>query len=150
MITIVLADDHHVVRQGLHHLLECEPDFDVIGHTGDGLEAIQLVERLQPAVLVVDQVMPGLGGNEVTRQVTQRSPNTRVVVLSMHANEAYVLKALANGASAYVLKESTGTELVRAIREALARNRWKKVATARELGIDKNTLRRKIKRHGII
>jgi two-component system response regulator NreC len=122
--TIVLADDHHIVRQGLRRLLEDEPDFQVVGDTGDGLEALQLVERLQPDVLVVDLVMPGLSGLEVTRQVNQRSPRTRVVILSMYANEAYVLEALKNGASGYVLKESSGVDLVRAVREALAGRRY--------------------------
>jgi two-component system response regulator NreC len=124
MTTIVLADDHHVVRQGLRSLLEAEPDFSVIGETGDGLEVTQLVERLRPHVLVLDLMMPGLNGLEVTRQVSQRSPQTRVVILSMHANEAYVLEALRAGAAAYILKESTADELVRAVREAVAGRRY--------------------------
>lgn len=118
MTTIVLADDHHVVRQGLRALLEAEPAFRVIGEAGDGLEAVRQVEHLRPDVLVLDLMMPGLSGLEVTRQVRKRSPRTCVVVLSMHANEAYVLEALRAGAAAYVLKESTSVELVRAIHEA--------------------------------
>jgi DNA-binding NarL/FixJ family response regulator len=124
MTTIVLADDHHVVRQGLRSLLEAEPDFSVVGETGDGVEAAQLVERLQPDVLVLDLMMPGLNGLEVTRQVGQRSPRTRVVILSMHADEAHVLEGLRAGAVAYVLKESTSAELVRAVREAVAGRRY--------------------------
>jgi two-component system response regulator NreC len=124
MTTIVLADDHHVVRQGLRSLLETEPDFSVVGETGDGLEAAQLAERLQPDVLVLDLMMPGLNGLEVTRQISQRSPRTHVVILSMHPNEAYVLEALRAGAAAYVLKESTSAELVRAVREAVAGRRY--------------------------
>jgi len=124
MTTIVLADDHHVVRQGLRSLLEAEPDFSVVGETGDGLEAAQQVERLQPDALVLDLMMPGLNGLEVTRQVSRRSPRTCVVILSMYANEAYVLEALRAGAAAYVLKESTSAELVRAIREAVAGRRY--------------------------
>ena len=92
MTKIVLADDHHVVRQGLRGLLDAEPDFSVVGEAGDGLEAVQLVERLQPNVLVLDLMMPGLNGLEVTRQVSQRSPQTRVIILSMRATEAYVLE----------------------------------------------------------
>jgi two-component system response regulator NreC len=122
--TIVLADDHGVVRQGLRSLLEAEPDFSVIGETGDGLEAAQLVERLQPQVLVLDLMMPGLSGLEVTRRVSQRSPQTRIVILSMHADEAHVLEALRVGAAAYVLKECTAAELVRAVREAAAGRRY--------------------------
>jgi len=122
--TIILADDHHVVRQGLRALLEAEPDFRVVGEAGDGLEAIQLVERLQPAVLVLDLVMPGLSGLEATRQVRQRSPQTRIVILSMYSTEAYVVEALRNGAAAYVLKRATSDELVHAIREAVAGRRY--------------------------
>jgi len=124
MTTIVLADDHQVVRNGLRVLLEAEPDFSVVGEAGDGLEAVRLVERLQPDVLVLDLMMPGLNGLEVARQVSQRSPQTRVVILSMYDNEAYVLEALRAGAAAYVLKESTSAELVRAIREAVAGRRY--------------------------
>lgn len=119
-VSIVLADDHHVVRQGLRALLEAEPGFHIIGEAGDGLETAQLVERLQPDVLVLDLLMPGLSGLEVTRQASQRSPHTRVVILSMHSNEAYVVEALRNGAAAYVLKRCTAEDLVRAVREVLA------------------------------
>jgi len=121
---ILLADDHRVVREGFRALLQSEPDFEIVGETGDGLEAVRLVEQQKPHVLVVDLMMPGLNGLEVARQVTQRSPRTRIVVLSMHANEAYVLEALKNGASAYVLKDASAAELVRAVREALAGRRY--------------------------
>jgi two-component system response regulator NreC len=120
MTTIVLADDHHIVRQGLRILLEAEPDFTIVGEAADGREAMALVERLQPDVLLLDLMMPGLNGLEATRQVTRRVPGTRVVILSMYANEAYVLAALRAGALAYVLKEATGDTLVSAIREAMA------------------------------
>jgi len=116
--TIVLADDHNVVRQGLRALLEGEPDLSIVGEASNGLEAVELAERLRPNVLVVDVMMPGLNGLEVTREVTQRSPQTRVIVLSMHANEAYVLAALKNGAVGYVLKDSCADELVQAVRQA--------------------------------
>jgi two-component system, NarL family, response regulator NreC len=124
MTTIVLADDHHVVRQGLRALLEAEPDFHIVGEAADGREVAQLVERLQPEVLVLDLMMPGLSGLEVTRQVRQRSPQTRVVILSMYADEAYVLEALRNGAAGYVLKKSTADELVRAMREVTTGRRY--------------------------
>jgi two-component system response regulator NreC len=122
--TIVLADDHVVVRQGLRALLESEPDFVVVGEAADGLEVADLVERLKADVLVLDLMLPGLNGLEVTRQVQQRSPQTRVVVLSMYANEAYVLEALRNGAAAYVLKEASAADLVHAIREVMAGRRY--------------------------
>src|SRR3712207_5732096 len=98
--TIVLADDHHLVRHGLRALLEDEADFRIVAETGHGQEAAQLVERLQPDVLVLDLMLPDLNGLEVTRQVSLRAPRTRVVILSMHANEAYVLEALRAGAAA--------------------------------------------------
>ena len=122
--TIVLADDHPIVRQGLKTVLEAEPDFRVIGEAGDGSQAVQLVERLQPQVLVLDLLIPGLSGLEVARQVRQRAPETRVIVLSMHANEAYVLEALRHGAAAYVLKATSSTELVQAVRAVVAGRRY--------------------------
>lgn len=122
--TIVLADDHQVVRQGLRLLLDAEPDFTVVGEAADGLQAVDLSERLTPNVLVVDLVMPGLGGLDVTRRCRQRSPKTRVVVLSMYASDAYVIEALRSGASAYVLKGSSAAELVLAIREAAEGRRY--------------------------
>jgi len=121
---ILLADDHRVVREGFRALLESEPDFEIVAETGDGLDAVRLVEQHKPHVLVVDLMMPGLNGLEVARQISQRVARTRIVVLSMHANEAYVLEALKNGASAYVLKDASAAELVRAVREALAGRRY--------------------------
>jgi DNA-binding NarL/FixJ family response regulator len=123
-ITIALADDHRVVRQGLRALLEAEPGFRVIGEAGDGLEAVRLVERLSPRVLVVDLMMPSLGGLEIARQVSRRAPGTRVVILSMYGDEGYVVEALRNGALGYVLKDATVAHLVRAIREAAAGRRY--------------------------
>jgi DNA-binding NarL/FixJ family response regulator len=120
MVRVVLADDHRVVREGLRKILEAEPNLEVIGEAGDGLEVVALVERVRPDVLVVDVRMPGLSGLEVTRQVRDRSPETQVVVLSMYADEAYVLEALRNGALGYVLKESTGSDLVQAVRDAMS------------------------------
>ena len=122
--TIVLADDHSLVRQGLRALLEAETDFAIVGEAADGLEVPDLVERVKADVLVLDLMLHGLNGLEVTRQVQQRSPQTRMVVLSMYANEAYVLEALRNGALAYVLKEASATELIRAIRAAMAGRRY--------------------------
>lgn len=123
-ITVVLADDHQVVRQGLKALLEAEPDLKVVGEAGDGLQAIQGVELLSPRVLVLDLMMPGLNGLDVVRQLKKRSPHTQVVILSMYANEAYVLEALSNGALAYVLKDSSSADLVHAVREAAAGRRY--------------------------
>jgi two-component system response regulator NreC len=124
MTTIILADDHHVVRQGLRALLEAEPDFSVVGEAADGLQVLNLVERLQPDVLVLDLMMPGLNGLEVMREIARRSLRTRVVILSMHSNEAYVLQALRSGVAGYVLKESTASDLAQAVREAMAGRRY--------------------------
>jgi two-component system response regulator NreC len=122
--TIVLADDHHLVRQGFRSLLETEPDFAVVGEAADGLEAVRLTEQLQPNILVTDLIMPALTGIEVVNQVRRRQPKTQVVVLSMHRNEAYVLECLRHGAAAYVMKDSTAADFVKAIREALAGRRY--------------------------
>jgi two-component system response regulator NreC len=118
--TIVLADDHHVVRQSFRLMLEAEPDLQVLGEAASGLEAVQLTERLHPDVLVVDIMMPELNGIEVARRIKKLLPKTVVVILSMHENEAYVLEALRAGVSAYVLKKSTAQELVYAIRQGIA------------------------------
>jgi DNA-binding NarL/FixJ family response regulator len=123
-LTIVLADDHHVVRSGLRTLLEVELDAHIVGEAADGLTALQLVEQLRPDLLVVDLMMPGLTGLEVVRRVHERVPNTRVVVLSMHADEAYILEALRAGAIGYVLKESHAAEFVQAVRQAAAGQRY--------------------------
>ena len=117
-ITIVLADDHHIVRGGVSALLKAEPDMQVIGESGDGLETLRLVEELKPRVLITDIEIPGISGIEVTRRVTARFPETRVVVLSMYQNEAFVQSALKAGAMAYVLKDSGPEELKTAIRTA--------------------------------
>jgi two-component system, NarL family, response regulator NreC len=115
MVTIIIADDHPVVRQGLSAVISLQPDYQVVGEAGDGLDALSLVASLRPDVLVVDLMMPTLGGLEVVRQVTARYPATHSVVLSMHSNEAYVLEALRNGALGYVLKDSPASDLMQAI-----------------------------------
>jgi DNA-binding NarL/FixJ family response regulator len=123
--TLLLVDDHQIVRQGVWAILKTEPDFRLVGEAADGQEAVRLAERLTPDVLVLDLMLPGgLNGMEVARQVAKRSPKTRIVFLSMHANEAYVVEALRAGALAYVVKEAGAEELVRAIRAVLAGRRY--------------------------
>jgi len=117
MIKIALADDHHIVRQGLRALLENEPDFTVVGEAGDGIEGVELAERLNPDVLVVDLMMPGLNGLDVTLQLSKSRPQIGIIVLSMYSNEAYVLEALSNGALGYVLKDSRPSDLLDAVRQ---------------------------------
>ena len=123
-VTIVLADDHAIVRQGLRTLLESDPQFEVVGEAADGREAIELVKRRKPMVLIADLMMPGLNGLETTRKVLRLKSKTRVIVLSMYRNEAYVLEALKIGAAGYIAKESGGAELFQAIREVVAGRRY--------------------------
>ena len=123
-ISIVLADDHLIVRQGLHALLEAEPDLNVIGQTGDGLEAVELVKRLNPDVAVLDLMMPGLNGLEVARQLSKMTPRTKIIILSMYDDEGFVLEALSNGVSAYVLKDTGSADLINAVREVICGHRY--------------------------
>ena len=123
-VTIILVDDHPIVRQGLRHLLEGEPGFKVMGEAGDGVEALLLAERLKPNILVVDMMMPGLNGLEVLRQLKHVSPDTRTIVLSMQSADAYVIEALKHGAAGYVLKETGPSELINAVREVTQGNQY--------------------------
>lgn len=122
-LRIVLADDHQVVRDGLRLLLEARGGHVVLGEAADGLAAVRLAEKLRPEVLLVDLSMPGLPGLEVARQVAARCPGTRVVVLSMHSAESFVLEALRAGCAGYVLKDAGGDELLRALSEVAAGRR---------------------------
>ncbi len=122
MNTIILADDHQVVREALRLLLEAQADFQVLAEAGDGLVTAQLVEKYKPDVLVLDIMMPGLSGLEVARKVRRYSPNTRIIVLSMYDAESYVVDALGAGVAGYVLKKSSGQDLISAIRQVLAGN----------------------------
>lgn len=123
-VTLLLADDHPIVRQGLRHLLESEPEFRIVAEAGDGIEALQKVELFKPDILVVDMMMPGVNGLEVLRQIKNISPATRTIVLSMQSADAYVVEALKNGAAGYVLKETGPSELVNAVREVIKGNQF--------------------------
>lgn len=116
-ISVLLADDHHIVREGIKMLLEAQSDISVIGEASDGLRAVELAIRLKPLILMADLMMPGLSGLEVTKQVIQHQSRTKVIILSMYSNEAYVMQALRNGASGYVVKESNVSDMVQAVRE---------------------------------
>lgn len=122
--TILLADDHAVVRQGLRALLEDEPDFAVVGEASSGLEAIRMCSDLKPEVLVLDVMMDDVSGIEVARQVIETLPQTGIVMLSMYGDKKHVLEALQAGAKAYVVKKSVSSELVQAIREVRVGRRY--------------------------
>ena len=123
-VTVLLADDHPIVRHGLRLLLEAEHDLKIVGEASDGLQAVQLSEKFKPKVLVVDLMMPGLNGLEVLRQVKERSPSTCSIVLSMQSADVYVVEALKAGALGYVLKETGPSELVNAVQQVVAGKRY--------------------------
>ena len=113
---ILLADDHAVIRSGLKLVLERQPDFKVVAEAGDGREAVKLAEATRPHVAVLDIAMPNLNGIEAARQMMAGVPGLAVVILSMHSDEGYVLRALKAGARAYLLKESAEGDLIAAVR----------------------------------
>ena len=114
-IRILLADDHAIMRQGLRQILTRNPEFEVVAEAGSGLEAVEAAQRLQPDVAIVDIAMSELNGIEATAQIVKRSPHTAVLILSMYSDERYVVRAVRAGARGYVVKNSAGDELVRAI-----------------------------------
>jgi DNA-binding NarL/FixJ family response regulator len=121
--TIVLAEDHNLVREGLKHLLRQEKTLQLVGEAADGIKALELVEALQPDLLLLDLMIPRMHGLEVIRRV-RKDRDTKVIVVSMHSDEPYVVEAIRNGASGYVLKDSTSAELLHAIRAVAAGNRY--------------------------
>jgi DNA-binding NarL/FixJ family response regulator len=115
-IQIVLADDHRMVREGLHALLEKQNDMKVIAEAGDGRTAVKMARKLRPNVVVMDLTMPDLNGIEATREVLRAAPGVKVIVLSMHSDKRFVAEALRAGAAGYVLKGSAFEELANAVR----------------------------------
>jgi DNA-binding NarL/FixJ family response regulator len=118
-INVVLADDHALVRAGLRMLVEAMPDVVVLGEASDGYEAIALVEKHHPHMVLMDIAMPGLNGLEATQRISKQWPDVKVVMLSMHQDDQYVRQALKMGASGYLLKDSATTELALAVRAVL-------------------------------
>jgi len=119
-VRILLADDHTIVRQGLRKVIEERADWEVVAEAGDGREAVRLAEQLHPDLAILDVAMPLLNGIEATRQITKRLPRTRVLVLSMYADEAYVTQMVQAGASGYLLKDSADVDLLKAVDETAA------------------------------
>jgi two-component system, NarL family, response regulator NreC len=114
-LRILLSDDHTLVRQGISKILEERPSWEVVAQTSDGREAVRQALALQPDVAILDIGMPLLNGIEATRQITRRHPNVHVLILSMHADEAYVTQSLQAGAKGYLLKDSADADLIRAV-----------------------------------
>jgi two-component system response regulator NreC len=123
-VTVLLADDHPIVRQGMRNLLEADADLLVVGEAEDGLQAVQLAEQLKPDVVIVDMMMPRLNGMEAIRQITSRLPNTHCIVLSMQSADPYIVQALKAGAAGYVLKDSAPNEIANAIQQVLSGKRY--------------------------
>lgn len=132
-IRVVLADDHTLVRAGIRALLDRMPDVEVVGEAGSGAEAVAQVAATRPDVLLADVAMPGMGGLEATERLRREFPDVRVVMLSMHANEEYVLQALRAGASGYLLKDAASVELDLALRAAVAGQTYLSPAISRQM-----------------
>jgi two-component system, NarL family, response regulator NreC len=117
-IRILLADDHNIMRGGLRLLLERQPGFSVVGEASDGRQAVEQAEATRPDVVVLDIAMPNLSGIEAAGRISELLPHAAIVILSMHADESYVLRALKAGAKAYLLKDSAESDLIQAIKAA--------------------------------
>ena len=123
-ITVVLSDDHTIVREGLRLLLEAQKDIIVVGEAADGRETVRLAKQLHPDVVIMDIAMPQFNGIAATQRIKDCSPSVRVIILSMHVSNEYIFRALQAGASGYLLKESAGTEVVKAVRAVAAGQRY--------------------------
>ena len=132
-ITVLLADDHTVVRQGLRALLVAEGDIDIVGEAENGRQAVQLAKRLLPQVVVMDIAMPVLNGLEATRQITHALPSTKVLVLSSYSDDEYVQQLTDAGAAGYLVKQTAANDLLKAIREAQKGNAFFSPAIAKRL-----------------
>jgi len=118
---VLVADDHGVVRKGLRFLLQTDPAIEVVGEAADGREAVRMAEDLSPNVIVMDVTMPQLNGIEAASQIVKRDPAIAIIMLSMHADETFLVRALAAGAHGYLLKDSTETDLLQAVRAVAAK-----------------------------
>ncbi|HUJ31163.1 MAG TPA: response regulator transcription factor [Candidatus Acidoferrum sp.] len=116
-ISVLLVDDHHLVRRGFRHMLEDEPDIAVVGEAGDGDEAVRLAKQLRPQVVLMDCALPGTSGLIATKKILEDSPKTAVLMLSMHSEDTLVRQALDAGAAGYILKNAVDLELATAVRK---------------------------------
>lgn len=123
-VRVVVADDHPVVREGIRALLAAAEDLEVVGQAEGGEEVLALVDQVHPDLVVLDLMMPGRGGLEITSEITSRFPDVRVLVLSMHDSEGYVFEALRRGARGYVVKQAPPADLVRAVRAVAGGRRY--------------------------
>ena len=139
-LRLLLGDDHTLVRHGLRKILEERPDWEVVSEVGDGREAVREAVAHKPDVAIIDVAMPLLNGIDATQQIVRRAPDTRVLMLSMHADEAYVMRALQAGATGYMVKDSAGKELLKAV-EAVAAGRRYFSAAIERLVQDENAAR---------
>lgn len=135
-IRILLADDHTLLRKGLRLLLEREPEFGVVAEAGNGKEAIDAVSRHSPHVVIMDIAMPLMNGIEATKRIVEANPKTAVIVLSVHSDEAYVLRALKVGARGYLLKDSAESDLLQAVRAVAAGKAYFSPAVSKILADD--------------
>jgi DNA-binding NarL/FixJ family response regulator len=132
-ITVLLAEDHTIVREGFRKMLELENDFDVVGEAQDGRQAVDMVKKLRPAVVLMDIAMPRLNGLEATRQVLKTLPATKVLILSAHNDDAYVKNATESGAVGFLLKQTSAHDVCRAIREVQKGNTFFSPSVSRRL-----------------
>ncbi|OGA28865.1 MAG: DNA-binding response regulator [Betaproteobacteria bacterium RIFCSPLOWO2_02_FULL_65_24] len=135
MIRIVIADDHTIVREGLKQVLSAAPDLAVVGEAQNGNEVLQRVREMDFEVLLLDMSMPGKSGTELIRQVHSEKPKVRILVLSMHQEEQYAVRAIKAGASGYLTKESASAQLVSAIRKVGAGGAFISSAVAEQLAL---------------
>lgn len=140
-VTIFLSDDHTIVRQGLAKLLESEPGFKIVGEAKDGREAVRKVEALRPDIVLMDIAMPVLNGIEATRQIRKGCPRTKIIILSMHSHDRYISELLSLGASGYLLKDSNGMDIIKAIHAAINGNTYLSPSISRRVVEDYVSLR---------